>query len=66
MYGGQHGWLQPSFEYGGSQGPVDWFVTGDYLHNDIGIENPAPTYDALHDTDGPVPRPALCLRHHRS
>jgi outer membrane receptor protein involved in Fe transport len=49
MYGGQHGWLQPSFEYGGSQGPLDWFVTGDYLQNGIGIENPAPTYNALHD-----------------
>jgi outer membrane receptor protein involved in Fe transport len=49
MYGGQHGWLQPSFEYGGSKGPLDWFVTGDYLQNAIGIENPAPTFNALHD-----------------
>jgi outer membrane receptor protein involved in Fe transport len=49
MYGGQHGWIQPSFEYGGSKGPLDWFVTGDYLQNQIGIENPAPTYGALHD-----------------
>jgi outer membrane receptor protein involved in Fe transport len=49
MYGGQRDWLQPSFDYGGSKGPVDWFVTGDYLSNDIGIENPAPTLNALHD-----------------
>ena len=27
MYGGQRDWLQPSFEYGGRAGPVDWFVT---------------------------------------
>jgi outer membrane cobalamin receptor len=26
MYGGQQQWLQPSFEYGGRSGPVDWFV----------------------------------------
>jgi outer membrane receptor protein involved in Fe transport len=49
IYGGQRDWLQPSFDYGGSKGPVDWFVTGDYLSNDIGIENPAPTLNALHD-----------------
>jgi len=50
MYGGQRDWLQPSFEYGGRSGPVDWFVTADYLHNDIGIENPSYSFDALHDT----------------
>ncbi|GAN78108.1 TonB-dependent receptor [Acidisphaera rubrifaciens] len=49
-YGGSFDWLQPSFSYGGQSGPVDYFVTGDYLHNDRGIENPAATYDALHDT----------------
>ena len=50
MYGGSWNWLQPSFEYGGRAGPVDWFVTGDYLHNQIGIENPAYNYGAIHDT----------------
>jgi TonB dependent receptor len=49
MYGGSFKWLQPSFEYGGHEGPVDWFLTGDYLGNDRGIENPAATYNALHD-----------------
>jgi hypothetical protein len=49
MYGGQRDWLQPSFEYGGSKGPLDWYVTGDYLQNDIGIEDPAPRVNALHD-----------------
>src|ERR1700730_8137298 len=28
-YGGSWNWAQPSFEYGGRDGPVDWFVTGD-------------------------------------
>ena len=50
MYGGSFNWLQPSFEYGGRSGPVDWFITGDFLHNGRGIENPTAGYNALHDT----------------
>ncbi|MGB7044272.1 MAG: hypothetical protein WBD65_04985 [Methylocella sp.] len=50
MYGGSFNWLQPSFEYGGHDGPVDWFLTGDYLGNDRGIENPAATFNAIHDS----------------
>jgi outer membrane cobalamin receptor len=48
-YGGTFGWAQPSFDYGGRYDKVDWFITGDYLQNARGIENPAPTFDALHD-----------------
>jgi hypothetical protein len=40
MYGGSFNWLQPSFEFGGHEGPVDWFFTGDHLSNERGIENP--------------------------
>ena len=50
MYGGSWGWLQPSFEYGGRAGPVDWYVTGDFLHNNRGIENPTSSFDAIHDS----------------
>jgi outer membrane receptor protein involved in Fe transport len=50
MYGGSFNWLQPSFEYGGHEGPVDWFLTGDYFGNDRGIENPAATFNAIHDS----------------
>jgi len=50
MTAGSRNWLQPSFSYGGHQGPVDWFITGDFLHNDIGIENPTGGSRALHDT----------------
>ncbi len=50
MYGGSFDWLQPSFEWGGRKGPVDWFVTGDFLQNDRGIENPTSSYNAIHDT----------------
>jgi hypothetical protein len=49
MYGGSFNWLQPSFEYGGHEGPVDWFLTGDHLSDERGIQNPAPTYTAIHD-----------------
>ncbi|MBV9551415.1 MAG: TonB-dependent receptor, partial [Alphaproteobacteria bacterium] len=49
MYGGQQGWLQPSFEYGGHVGQVNYFVSGDFLHNSIGIENPTGSFNAIHD-----------------
>ena len=50
MYGGQQSWLQPSFEYGGHSGQVNWFITADYLHNNVGIENPTTNFNAIHDT----------------
>jgi outer membrane receptor protein involved in Fe transport len=50
MYGGRWTWLQPSLSCGGRSGAVDWFVTGDFLHNNIGIENPTAYAGAIHDT----------------
>ena len=50
MTGGSWNWMQPSFETGGHSGNVDWFMTGDYLHNTRGIENPSSSFNALHDT----------------
>ena len=50
MYGGSRGVLQPSFEYGGRTGAVDYFFTGEYLHSHEGIENAANTFNASHDT----------------
>jgi len=49
MYGGQRDWLQPSFELGGHVGQVNYFLTGDFLHNAIGIENPTGSFNAIHD-----------------
>jgi outer membrane cobalamin receptor len=46
---GSYNWLQPSASHGGSAGTNDWFVTGRFLHNDIGVENPAPTAYPIHD-----------------
>ena len=49
MYGGSHDTLEPSFEYGGRQNGWDFFMDGSYLHNDLGIENPTPGANAVHD-----------------
>ena len=50
MYGGSWHWLQPSIEYGGRVGSVDYFIVADGLHDDRGIENPAASFNAIHDT----------------
>ncbi len=49
MYGGSHGWLEPSAEYAGSSGNINYYFAGDYLQNGIGIENPTASYTPLHD-----------------
>jgi outer membrane receptor protein involved in Fe transport len=48
MYGGSQSWMQPSAEYGGRLGRFAYFVTGNYLQNDIGI-SPATPGGAIHD-----------------
>ncbi|MBV8466051.1 MAG: TonB-dependent receptor [Burkholderiales bacterium] len=49
FYGGSHGTIQPSFEYGGSAGQFNYFVSGSYLQNGLGIESPDGRSDPLHD-----------------
>ena len=49
MYGGSHSWLQPSAEYRGSQGRFNYFLTGDYLENNIGISQATPRGEPIHD-----------------
>jgi outer membrane receptor protein involved in Fe transport len=49
MYGGSQSTLQPSAEWGGTVAQVDYYFTGEYLENAEGIENPAPTRNAIHD-----------------
>jgi outer membrane receptor for ferrienterochelin and colicin len=49
MFGGSTGTIQPSLEYGGSTGRVSYFVTGDYLQNDLGIEAPTASANPIHD-----------------
>jgi outer membrane receptor for ferrienterochelin and colicins len=49
IYGGSHGTFQPSFNYGGSSGNLNYFVSGDFLRNDLGIESPDGTSSPEHD-----------------
>ena len=47
IYGGSDSWVQPHFEASGSSGIFNYFVAGDYLQNDRGLEPPVP--NAIHD-----------------
>jgi outer membrane receptor for ferrienterochelin and colicins len=49
MYGGSHSELEPSFDYGGSAGSFNYFVSGDYLTNQLGIESPDGSVNPHHD-----------------
>lgn len=49
VYGGSFGWVEPSAMLRGSSGDFSYFLSGSYLHNDLGIENPLPTRRAIHD-----------------
>lgn len=49
LYGGSHSTAEPSIQYGGSQGKLSYFVTGDFLTNNEGIEPPNSTAHPLHD-----------------
>ena len=49
VYGGSFGWIEPSAMIEGSSGDFSYFLSGSYLRNDLGIENPLPTRHAIHD-----------------
>lgn len=49
LYGGAHERLHPSVELGGSAGSFDYYVNGSYDTHTLGIENPTPQRNALHD-----------------
>jgi outer membrane receptor protein involved in Fe transport len=49
IYGGSHGTITPSFEYGGTAGDTQYFVSGRYFGSNLGIENPTPSRNAIHD-----------------
>lgn len=49
IYGGSHSELEPSFDYGGSLGSVNYFVSGDYLTDQLGIESPDGSSNPHHD-----------------
>jgi len=49
VYGGSHGTITPSFEYGGTVGQTQYFVSGRFFQSNLGIENPTPSNYAIHD-----------------
>ena len=49
LYGGSFGTINPMFVDGGHIGAWDYFFTGQFFKSNLGIENPAPTYDPIHD-----------------
>jgi hypothetical protein len=49
LYGGSHGEIQPSFVYGGGSGSFSYFVSADFLRNDLGIESPDGSANPIHD-----------------
>jgi outer membrane receptor for ferrienterochelin and colicins len=49
VYGGSHNEIEPSFNYGGSSGSFNYFVSGDYLANSLGIESPNGASTPIHD-----------------
>ena len=49
LYGGSHSEIYPSFFAGGSVGALNYFVTGDFMRNNLGIESPYNTITPIHD-----------------
>ena len=49
FYGGSRGTLQPSATLKGSSGGLNYFASGSYLENDLGVENPTSSRNAIHD-----------------
>ena len=46
---GSNGHVETSLELSGVKGPFSYYLTGSYMRNDLGIENPIGARDALHD-----------------
>jgi outer membrane receptor protein involved in Fe transport len=49
IYGGSYGTINPSIDYGGSSDGYTYFVSGDYLQSNHGIEGVTPAYNQIHD-----------------
>ena len=47
--GGSPGHAETSLDLGGTRGAFSYYLTGSYLSNRLGIENPTPEPNALHD-----------------
>lgn len=49
FYGGSNGRIEPSFTLKNATGGLNYFVSGSYLRDDLGIENPTRLRSAIHD-----------------
>jgi outer membrane receptor protein involved in Fe transport len=49
VYGGSHDEVKPTFELGGSQGNMTYYLNGSFLSDNLGIENPTSKPNAIHD-----------------
>jgi outer membrane receptor protein involved in Fe transport len=49
LVGGSRGHREGSAEAGGTQDRFSYYLTGSYLRNDLGVENPTPARNAIHD-----------------
>jgi len=47
--GGSNGHAETTAELSGTRGAFTYYLTGSYLRNNLGIENPTPERSALHD-----------------
>jgi opacity protein-like surface antigen/outer membrane receptor protein involved in Fe transport len=49
VYGGSRQTGNYSMQYGGKTGSTEYFFSGRYIENILGIENPRPSINAIHD-----------------
>ncbi len=49
FYGGQRETLQPSFEYGGCEGPFSYYYTGTFLHSNLAFSSATPGPTPIHN-----------------
>jgi outer membrane receptor protein involved in Fe transport len=49
IFGGQRSTAEPSFEMSGCKGNFGYYVTGLYLHNNMGFSSATPAPDPIHD-----------------
>ncbi len=49
LFGGQRETAKPNFEYGGCEGSFSYYVTGFFLHSDLGLSSATPAPTPIHD-----------------
>ena len=49
LYGGGQAEIEPAFEYGGSIGRTNFFASGSYLRDNLGLASPDGSANPLHD-----------------